>query len=100
MNCVKTLTNGRISLTKPLPFTSHASSLFTPHTQSTNQLISMLSAAVLPFQSTETPYSVLSRANFIFKSTETPDSVLSKTDFKGESTKPDDFVLSKPIIIY
>lgn len=25
MNCVKTLTNGRISLTKPLPFTSHAS---------------------------------------------------------------------------
>ena len=83
MNCVKTLTNGRISLTKPLPFTSHASSLFTPHTQSTNQLISMLSAAVLPFQSTETP-----------------DSVLSKTDFKGESTKPDDFVLSKPIIIY
>ncbi len=25
MNCVKTLTNGRISLTKHLPFTSHAS---------------------------------------------------------------------------
>lgn len=71
--------------------------LLTPHTLSTNQLISMLSAAVLPFQSTETPDSVLSRANFIFKSTETPDSVLSKTDFKGESTKPDDFVLSELI---
>ena len=80
MNCVKTLTNGRISLTKPLPFTSHASSLFTPHTQSTNQLISMLSAAVLPFQSTEMPDIMRSGANF--------------TD---ESTKPDDFVLSELI---
>lgn len=65
MNCVKTLTNGRISLTKHL--TPYEQTLLTTHTQrtlstlSTNQLISMLSAAVLPFQSTETPDSVCFR---------------------------------------
>lgn len=48
MNCVKTLTNGRISLTKPL--TPYEQTLLTTHTQraqSTNQLISMLSAFCL-----------------------------------------------------
>ena len=81
MSCMKILTNGRISLTKPL--TSYEQTLLTPHTQrtqSTNQLISMLSAAVLPFQSTEMPDIMRSGANF--------------TD---ESTKPDDFVLSELI---
>ena len=49
MNCVKTLTNGRISLTKPL--TPYEQTLLTTHTQrtqSTNQLIPMLPAAVFP----------------------------------------------------
>ena len=48
MNCVKTLTNGRFSLTKPL--TPYEQTLLTTHTQrtqSTNQLISMLSAFCL-----------------------------------------------------
>ena len=94
MNCVKNLTNGRISQTKHLPFTSHASSLFTPHAQSTNQLISMLSAAVLPFQSTEMPDYVLSRANFNDESTETPYSVLLAVVLPFESTEMPDYVLS------
>lgn len=95
MNCVKTLTNGRISLTKPL--TPYEQTLLTTHTQrtqSTNQLISMLSAAVLPFQSTETPDSVLSRANFNDESTETPYSVLSAVVLSSESTEMPDYVLS------
>lgn len=69
--------------------------LLTPHTLSTNQLISMLSAAVLPFQSTEMPDYVLSRANFNGKSTETPYSVLSAVVLSSESTGTPDSVLSR-----
>ena len=80
MSCVKTLTNGRISLTKPLTPHIPCVPLLIPHTLSTNQLISMLSAVVLSFQSTEMLDIMRSGANF--------------TD---ESTKPDDFVLSELI---
>ena len=95
---MKILTNGRISLTKPL--TPYEQTLLTTHTQrtqstlSTNQLISMLSAAVLPFHSTETPDSVLSKSDFNGKSTETPYSVLSAVVLPSESTEMPDSVLS------
>ena len=112
---MKILTNGRISLTKPLTPHIPCVPLLTPHTLSTNQLISMLSAVVLPFQSTETPDSVLSRANFNDESTETPysvlsavvstfestgipDSVLSRSDFNGKSTETPYSVLSAVVL--
>jgi hypothetical protein len=95
MNCPKTMTNGRISLTKQLHFTQKSPAPFTHQSQSTGTPLSVLSAVFSPFESTEMPYFVLSTARLESESTETPDSVLSKANFNDESTKPDDFVLSK-----
>ena len=95
MNCPKTMTNGRISLTKQLHFTQKSPAPFTHQSQSTETPLSVLSAVFSPFESTEMPYFVLSTATLESESTETPDSVLSKANFNDESTKPDDFVLSK-----
>ena len=112
MNCPKTMTNGRISLTKQLHFTQKSPAPFTHQSQSTGTPHSVLSAVFSRFESTGMPDYVLSKANFNdestgtpdsvlsavfspFESTETPDAVLSKANFNDESTKPDDFVLSK-----
>lgn len=77
MNCPKTMTNGRISLTKhPL----HKESL-APFPITSKTSISPFLHFHLSFhrsKSTEKPEYVLSRANFNGQSTETPDSVLSK----------------------
>ena len=94
MNCPKTMTNGRISLTKHPP-SQRIPRTLPHHFQNIHQPVSALSFIVSPFESTERPYFVLSTVTLETESTETPDSVLSKATFNDESTKPDDFVLSK-----
>ena len=95
MNCPKTMTNGRISLTKQLHFTQKSPAPFTHQSQSTETPEYVLSKANFNGQSTGTPHSVLSAVVSRFESTGMPEYVLSKANFNDESTKPDDFVLSK-----
>ena len=95
MNCPKTMTNGRISLTKQLHFTQKSPAPFTHQSQSTETPYFVLSTATLESERTETPDSVLSAVFSPFESTGMPEYVLSKANFNDESTKPDDFVLSK-----
>ena len=77
MNCPKTMTNGRISLTKQLHFTQKSPASFTHQSQSTGTPEYVLSKANFNGQSTGTPLSVLSAVFSPFESTEMPEYVLS-----------------------
>ncbi len=95
MNCPKTMTNGRISLTKQLHFTQKSPAPFTHQSQSTGTPHSVLSAVFSRFESTVMPKYVLSRANFNGQSTGKPHSVLSVVFSSFESTEMSEYVLSR-----